>query len=229
MKELNENNQITEDEIREADNDGKSTAKQFFESNAGVPVILEDVLLSLCEEQLSITLRTQFSMRHFLEENICDNHTDPNSNSIKSAAKYASDNLDNFELLACLLWCRIAKLFEDYISENADEVHMSNQDFTCATAKLHELFLTQEYQIDVISSFGVESWAELNNGQRSLSAQLVFCLYKLFAKELGTLIHKQEECEPISFKVNDMGPVGQGKVRNVGGWAIRKSLEKSRR
>lgn len=105
---------------------------------------------------------------------------------------------------------------------------MSNQDFTCATAKLHELFLTQEYRSDVISSFGVESWAELNDGQRSLSAQLVFFLYKLFAKELGTLIRKQEECEPISFKVDDMGP-GQGKVRYVGGWAVRKSLDKSRR
>lgn len=66
----------------------------------------------------------------------------------------------------------------------------------------------------MISSFGIQTWVELNAGQRCFGAQLV---------------RNQEVCEPISFKVKEMGAVGQGKVRYVGGWAIRKVLEKSRR
>ena len=45
--------------------------------------------------------------------------------SIKSAAKYRIHNLEAFEMLFRILWCRINDLFEDYSSQNG-EVHMIN-------------------------------------------------------------------------------------------------------
>ena len=105
---------------------------------------------------------------------------------------------------------------------------MTNRDFTAATAKLHELFLTQEYRSDLISSFWASCWSEIKDGQRTLGFELVLNIFQLFSEELGNLV-RTKEAEPLPFKVEEMGADGRGKVCYVGGWAIRKSIQKSRR
>lgn len=206
-------------------------ANDIFERNDAVPVNLEDVLLCLMSElgnDLS-SLPRHFSIKDFLQNLLEDSHNDPFSMLIKSAASHGINNLDVFELLAEVLWCRINILFQEYLSKNGEQALMTNRDFTAATTKLHGLFLTQEYRSDLISSFDTRCWTELNEGQRTLGAQLVFYLYNLFAAELEQLSRKHQEVETVSFKVEEMGPDGRGKVRYVGGWAIKKTLEKSRR
>ena len=64
---------------------------------------------------------------------------------------------------------------------------------------------------------------------RELGMKLVFNLYHLFTAEVANLVRREEETEPIPFEVSMMGPEGKGKVRYIGGWAIRKTLEKSRK
>ena len=220
------------DDIENQFNDeSDSPGDAIFESRDGVAVNMEDVLLCLMcdfESKLS-TLPPSFSIKDFCQKITRGDHTDPFRKSIHLAAKYATDNLDAFELLARILWCRIYQLFRDYLSENETEIHMTNRDFTSTTAKLHELFLTQDYRNDLISTFGVSLWSDIEDGQRTLGFELVFSLLKIFAAELGSLVKSMQENEPLQFRVEDMGPEGRGKVRYVGGWAIRKWLEKSRR
>ena len=43
------------------------------------------------------------------------------------------------------------------------------------------------------------------------------------------LVRRQEETQPIHFHVKDMESDGLAKIRHVGGWAIKKSLDNSRR
>ena len=105
---------------------------------------------------------------------------------------------------------------------------MSNSNFTFATSELHQLFLTNEYRSDVISAFSASSWSELNDGQRTLGAQLTFHLFQLFTNELSSLVREQEN-GPILFNLSEMGPDGKGKIRYIGGWAVRKALQKSQR
>jgi ATP-dependent DNA helicase PIF1 len=219
------------DEISEQVADEESPAEKFFETNDGIPVNLENVLLAcLCDFESHLSVLPQnFSIKDFLESIVKDNHDDPFSKSIKSAAQFGIDNLGTFEVLVRILWCRVHRLFRDYLSENGEEVHMTNRDFTTCTAKLHELFLTQEYRSDLISSFGASCWSEINNGQRTLGFKLVFHIFELFSEELGNLVRRKEEDEPLPFKVDEMGAHGRGKVRYVGAWAIRKSIQKSRR
>ena len=220
----------------EGDEDGNDTmyddeaAKTFFETNAGVPINLKDVLASLCdcEEKLAAP-SPDFSIKDFLQKIIDDSNDDPFGTSMKSAAKYGLDNLAVFELLPKILWYRINGIFEDYLSENGEEVYMTNKDFTAATGNLHGLFLTQEYRSDLISSFNVPCWSDINDGQRALGFELVFSLFKLFSLELANLVRGKVQEEPIRFEVNEMGPEGRGKIRYIGGWALRKSLQKSRR
>ena len=203
---------------------------QLFESNTGAKVNLENVLLfMMCDFQQSLNmLPKRFSVKDFLESIITDEHGDSYTSFIKSAANYALAHLEVFHLLAHIIWCRVFALFEAYLSENGEKVHMTNTNFTFATAKLHQLFLSNEYRSDVISAFSESSWSELNDGQRTLAAQLTFHLFQLFANELSSLVRKKE-AGPIPFNVSDMGPDGRGKIRYIGGWAVRKALQKSRR
>ena len=212
------------------ENDGESNAKQLFESCTGVKVNLEDVLLSMmCDFQHSLTmLPERFSVKGFLESVINDKHDDSYTSCIKSAANYAYAHLKVFQLLAHIIWYRLFALFEEYLSGNGEEVHMTNSNFTFATSKLHQLFLTNEYRSDVISAFSASSWSDLNDGQRTLGAQLTFHLFQLFTNALSSLVRKQEN-GPVLFNVSEMGPDGKGKIRYIGGWAVRKALQKSQR
>ena len=152
-------------------------------------VNLENVLTSLLQSKYKLSsLPENFSVNDFLEEIVNEPCDDSFSTSIKSAAQYCIEHQEVFHLLTEILWVRIYNIFCVYLSKNEEDVYMTNRDFTAATAKLHELFLTQEYRSDVISSFGVCSWLDLNDGQRTLAFQLVFTLYKRFTTELGKLI-----------------------------------------
>ena len=165
-----------------------SPAVAIFESRDGVSVNMEDVLLCLMcdfESKLS-TLPPSFSINDFCQKIVRDDHTDPFLKSIHLAAKYATDNSAAFELLARILWCRIYQLFRDYLSDNEDEIHMTNRVFTSTTEKLHELFLTQDYRNDLISTFGVSHWPDIDDGQRTFGFELVFTFFKMFAAELGS-------------------------------------------
>ena len=210
------------------DNDFPSAASSYFESNSGVVVNLEDVLL--CMSDFSDELSkppSSFSVKAFLDKLINDTNEDSYSQSVKSAAKYGADNLDDFELLALIFWCRIYELFENYLTENLEVLQMTNKDFTCTTSKLQLLFLSQEYRSDLISAYNVKKWIEIDDGQRSVGALLLFQLFQLFGSEVGKCVRK-EECTPIRFNVQEMGPDGRGKVRYIGGWDISKCLKRAR-
>ncbi len=170
-----------------------------------------------------------FVVKKFLETLTNDENVDTLSQSIKEAAQYGIANLDIFELLMRVLWCRVFRLFEGYLSENAEKVHMSAANITQVTGKLNKLFLTNEYRSDIMTAFNVGSWSELNCGQRTLGAQLLFHMYQMFVAEISKSVQSNEEEGSCALKVSDMGLDGRGKIRYLGGWATHKLLEKSRR
>jgi hypothetical protein len=206
----------------------ESEAKKFFETAEGVSRDLDDLLLCMSDFTHELSHPPlDFNVKTFLEKS--NRSSDSFSKSIKSATDYALNNLNTFNLLSCVLWCRIASIFDDHLTDNVKSMTLTNKKFTCTTGKLHELFVTNDYRSDVISAFNVEKWADIDDGQRSLAAQLLFYLYGLFTSEVEKRVRKQEEQDPVCFEVNEMEAEGKGKVRYIGGWAVRKSLEKSRR
>ena len=216
-------NAVTEDFV--------AISREAFEANEGNPVILEDVLLCMSElsDELSQPPPT-FQIESFLKKIVDDpvSH-DPYSQSFQSAASYALENLDQFRLLSGILWYRIFVLFEDHLSENCDDMHITNKEFTWATTKIHQLFLTQEYRSDIVSAFCVRKWVQIDDGQRSLAASLLLHLYQVFVGKLVQLTREREESESADFNVREMDAEGRGKVRYVGGWAIKKCLDNYRR
>ena len=175
------------------------------------------------------TLPLEFSIKTFLESLKNDSSTDAMSESVKAAASYAIENLKAFELLTKVLWCRVAHFFDDYVAVNeVEETHLSSANFTKTTAKLHALFMTNEYRSDIMTAFHIQKWPDITCGQRCLGVQLMFHLYQVYVAEIRKSVRSQEK-EQITFQVSNMGAEGLGKVRYIGGWAMRKVLEKSRK
>lgn len=204
-------------------------AKQCFEENQGGSADLNRILSSIANgDSRLVCPPAQFSILTFLKSLKDDSSTDEMSQQIKEAACYGIVNLPIFELLTKVLWCRIANLFDDYISENASEVQISSRNFTQITAKFNELFLTNEYRSDIMAAFGIQKWSDITCGQQCLGAQLLFHIYQLFVAEVRKLANIGIT-EQITLQVSDMGAEGRGKVRYIGGWAMRKLLEKSKR
>lgn len=59
-----------------------------------------------------------FGVKNFLETLTNDENLDTLSQSMKEAAQYGLGNLEVFELLSKVLWCRVLQLFEGYFLEN---------------------------------------------------------------------------------------------------------------
>ena len=216
-------NAVTEDYI--------AISRVALQANEGNPVNLEDVLLCMSKfsDELSQPPST-FHIELFVQKIVDDavSH-DSYSQSLQSAASYAQENLDQLRMLCGILWYRIFVLFEDHLSENCDDIHITNKEFTRATAKVHQLFLTQEYRSDIVTAFCVRKWVQIDDGQRSLAASLLLHLYQLFVGKLVQLTREREESESAEFNVCEMDAEGRGKVRYVGGWAIKKCLDNYRR
>ena len=85
-----ERNETRSDDEDVMESEGEVIANEFYESNTGVEVNLEDVFLYMCVEfqtQLSV-LPTHFSVREFLEGVINDAHNDPYHESVVHQVKY---------------------------------------------------------------------------------------------------------------------------------------------
>ena len=65
--------------------------------------------------------------------------------------------------------------------------------------------------------------------QRCVGVQLSTATYWKFLYHLQTIVVSDRRQEVIHFNVEEMSAAGRGKVRHVGGWAVRKVLEKSRK
>ena len=128
-------------ESEEDDMDGEEGS--FETSSQSASCELEDILLCLVQNfktELS-TPPSTFTLATFLSSAI-SSRTDPYSEVINEAARYAIVHLETFEILANIFWCRTAALFEMQLADNLESVRMTNKDFTLATTKIHGLFLS---------------------------------------------------------------------------------------
>ena len=210
---------VTDEDFKtNANSDDEIEREEYFETSEETATCpLEDVVLCLIphfQTELSTPPAT-FTMLTFLTSTITK-HSDSYSEAINAAAKYAIDNLETFQLLGSILWCRIVLLFEQHLADNPETINMTNKDFTCATSGIHELFLSREYCKDLKTAFSVK---ELTVGQRTIGTQLIFHLYQILTVEIDKKV-KKVDAKPIDFNVTEMEDVGLGKVRYVGAWAI---------
>jgi hypothetical protein len=112
----------------------------------GISGDLDDLLLCMSDFTHELSHPPlDFNVKTFLEKsNKC---SDSFSKSIKSATYYALNNVNTFNLLSCVLWCRIASIFDDHLTENIKSMTLTNKKFTCTTRKLQKLFVTKSTEV----------------------------------------------------------------------------------
>ena len=197
------------------DLDAALQSEIFCQPDEEVTVKLEDTLLCLLPPSHIAALPTTFSMHSFLTSTVVD-VDDPFNQSINSAARYAIDHLVAFQLLANIIWVRIAILFQKHTS-------LTNKEFTFATAQVYKMLSSNEYRNDLLTAFQLRRWTDIDDGKRTLGVQPTFHLYQLFVTEVERAL-KNEDVQTTEFNVREMGVSGLGKLRYVGGWAIHKCL-----
>ena len=135
---------------------------------------------------------------------------------------------DNVKAFIDIMWFHSFCALEAHIFDNSDDldVKVSRCDFTTATAKLQKLLVSPEFDQYILCLFNASS---ITSAERSVACDIGTALYMKFLDHLLALSTKEANEEAIAFDVEDMPTAGKAKGRHVGGWAIRKVLEKSRR
>ena len=135
---------------------------------------------------------------------------------------------DNVKAFIDIMWFHSFCALETHIFDNPDDldVKVKRCNFTTATAKLQKLFVSPEFAQYILCLFNASTFT---TAQLSVACDLGTALYMRFLGNLLALSAKESNEEAIAFDVEDMPAAGKAKVRHVGGWAIRKVLEKSRR
>lgn len=130
-----------------------------------------------------------------------------------------------------LTWFHLCEIFNDHIIENPDEVigNISRGGFTECTAKLHQFLNSPRFQQHTKALF---TCTEVRRPQVAAATEIATKLYEEFLGQLVRVISRrseEERQEPIRFDVAEMTGPGKAKIRYVGGWAIRATLEAEKR
>ena len=135
---------------------------------------------------------------------------------------------ENLKAFVNIVWFHSFLALEKHIVENSDDldVKVTRGDFTTATAKLHALFTSPDFSQYVKCLFNITTFTA---AQRSVAVEIGTAVFLKFLQYLLDISSKERQQEVVSFDVEQMPDAGKAKVRHVGAWAIRKTLEKSRR
>ena len=135
---------------------------------------------------------------------------------------------ENLKAFVDVVWFHSFLALENHIVENPDEleVKVSKGDFFLATANFHALLYSSEFLQYVKCLFNVSTFT---SAQRSAAVDISKKVYFKFLAELFRISSEACRQEVVTFDVEEMPDAGKAKVRHVGGWAIRKVLEKLRR
>ncbi|KAJ7369766.1 hypothetical protein OS493_036552 [Desmophyllum pertusum] len=98
------------------------------------------------------------------------------------------------------------------------------------TDAVHNLYVTVIGSVDLRQEsralFQVE---DLLPAQISIASSICLELFEKFVHEVSIAIAREHATTEVNFNVPDMPKEGLAKLRHVGGWAVRKELERARR
>ena len=117
----------------------------------------------------------------------------------------------------------------DFIVESPEDeivVKISRQGFTEVTSSLYEFFAGEVFSGYVCSLFDT---SKCTPTQRAVALELSNSVYSQFLERLSYVMNELRQEEVIPFDVEQMSGVGRSKIRHVGGWAVRKVLNRARK
>ena len=215
--------------------DGPTQAS--FEVEDLIPLGLNELLsrIERCESILSTPPDLQPEPPPELVKSLKIHETSPfavaENETISSLLQQDQETKDKLKAFYKLVWYHIFLIYRIHISENAcnsDDlvVEIGRQNFTEVTARLNEFWCSQEFRTYVAALFKTTYFTPV---QKTVAVRIGMKTHQQFLKHLSESIRDDQRNEAIEFRVEEMSAVGRSKVRYVGGWAIRKILENSRK
>ena len=141
------------------------------------------------------------------------------------------DLRDKITAFVNLLWFHFHEIFKEHIIENPDEVivNISRAGFTGCTTKLHKFLISPLFHEYVRGLFNS---THVSRPERTTATEIGTTLFEKFLGQLVNVIFHsidEERQEPVRLDVSEMTDPGKAKIRHLGGWAIRMTLEAERR
>lgn len=128
-----------------------------------------------------------------------------------------------------LVWFHAFLMVENFIVESPEDeivVKISRQGFTDVTSSLYEFLASEVFSGYVCALFGT---TKCTPAQRAVVLELSNSVYSQFLERLSYVMNELRQEEVIPFDVEQMSGVGRSKIRHVGGWAVRKVLNRARK
>ena len=148
-------------------------------------------------------------------------------NDLITRCLHDHERLQKLKIFMRIQWLHIFQLFSKYLEGNMDELFASLKDLSHCSSKLYLKVLgSTEYRSELRAVFQV---GDLQAPHFTLGAIICNRLYEMFVHHLSERVVVEYQTEVVSLRVGDMPVEGLGKIRYVGGWAIRKELEQARR
>ena len=150
--------------------------------------------------------------------------------AVRSLLSSGEEGLGKVEASWRHIWFHVFLMFQTHISENAADtnevlVQIIKQAFSEITSHLNRFWCSMEFKRYVCGLFGTSIFSI---AQKTVAVEIGMQVYVHFLKHLTTHVSHEQQCEILELNVEDMSSVGKAKIRYVGGWAIRKVLEKLR-
>ena len=183
----------------------------------------ESVLATPPEEVLTRIMDLLTSMK---SEDAVNTLGEEKNNAIKCLLSESS--FDKAKCFAKLRWFHYYLMVESHVMENPDEivVDISRQGFTAVNCSLHEFFTSIEFSRYVCDLFDAKSTTP---PQSAVAVQLEFSVQFEFLEQLGSVVKKEQREDTMDFDVYLKSGVDRSKLRHVGGWAVRKVLNRARK
>ena len=141
-----------------------------------------------------------------------------------------TDSVPHLRLIALILWYRIFHLLGDHLASNADEAVVNTMLRKHLTDLTHHVYVDiigmAEYRRELRALFQVDV---LSEAHLSIGSELCIGTFTFFVHLLASKVDIQHQTVHVNFDVSGMPSEGLAKLRHVGGWAVRKELERCRR
>ena len=125
-----------------------------------------------------------------------------------------------------LVWFHAFLMVENFIVERPEDEIVVKKGFTDVTSSLYGFLASEVFSGYVCALF---STTKCTPAQRAVALELSNSVYSQFLERLSYVMNKLRQEEVIPFDVEQMSGVGRSKIRHVGGWAIRKVLNRARK
>lgn len=140
----------------------------------------------------------------------------------------SESSLEKVKCFLKIVWFHSFLMVERHLVENPDEIvfKIGRQGFFEVRSSLHEFFNSIEFSRYVCALFDV---TQMQPPQKAVAVELANSVHWEFMEGLASVVNQERQEEAIRFDVDEMSGVGRSKVRHVGGWAVRKVLNHSRK